>query len=119
MGRYDTLLQQLYEKDFNELRFTVYNFIENDGYVNEISAIHKLKYGIDDFEFIVFDIPEDDRNAIKHGNALVIQRYRVFKQYIEKECQEVPNCAIFIMKELGLVIAVKLKTFNIREMIEA
>ena len=118
INRYDELLQQLYEKDFNDLRFTVYNFIENDGYVNEISAAHGQKYGIDDFGFIVFDIPDDDKKAIKSGNAVTIQRYKAFKYYIEKECQDIPNCAIFIMKELGVVIAVKLKYYNLGKMKE-
>lgn len=119
VNRYDELLKQLYEKDFVNLRFTVFNFIDSDGYVDEISALNKAHYGIDDFEFIVFDIPQEDKKAIKNGNALVIQRYKAFKHYIEKECQEVPNCAIFIMKDLGIVIAVKLKYYNLGKMNEA
>ena len=118
-NRYDELLKQLYDKDFVDLMFTVYNFIENDGYVAEISSAHGKKFDIDDFEFIVFDIPQEDKKAIKNGNALVIQRYQSFKYYIEKECQEVPNCAIFIMKDLGIVIAVKLKYYNLGKMNEA
>lgn len=118
MGRYDNLLQQLYDKEFSDLRFTVYNFIESDGYVDEISAINGKKYDIDDFGFIVFDIPEDDKKGIKCGNAVTIQKYRVFKHYIENECQNKPECAIFIMKELGIVIAVKLKSYNINKMLE-
>lgn len=117
-NRYGDLLQQLYDKDFNNLRFTVYNFIENDGYVNEISAAHGEKYGIDDFEFIVFDISDEDKKAIKCGNTVVIQKYKAFKYYIEKECQAIPNCAIFIMKEFGIVIAVKLKYYNLGKMKE-
>ena len=118
VNRYDELLQQLYRKEFNNLRFTVYNFIDSDGYINEISAAHGEKYGIDDFEFIVFDISDEDKKAIKNGNAVTIQRYKAFKYYIEKECQTVPNCAIFIMKELGIVIAVKLKHYDIGKMKE-
>jgi hypothetical protein len=74
---------------------------------------------MDSFEFIVFDIPVEDRNEIKEGNAAVIQKYKDFKHIIENEKQKVPNCAIFIMKELGIVIAVKLKFFNIHMMLEA
>lgn len=118
VNRYDELLEQLYSKDFSDLRFTVYNFIENDGYVNEISAAHGEKYGIDDFEFMVFDISDEDKKAIKSGNAVTIQRYRAFKHYIEEECQKIPNCGIFIMKELGIVIAVKLKYYNLGKMNE-
>ena len=113
VNRYDELLRQLYEKDFVNLRYTVFNFIDSDGYVNEISALNKAHYGIDDFEFMVFDISDEDKKAIKNGNAFIIQKYRTFKHYIEKECQEVPNCAIFIMKDLGIVIAVKLKYYNL------
>lgn len=116
--RYDTLLSQLYNKHYVDLKFTVYNFIENDGYVNEISAVHNQKYDIDDFEFIVFDLPEDDSKAIKNSNAFVIQKYRTFKHYIEKECQTIPNCSIFILKDLGIVVAVKLKTFDIKQLEE-
>lgn len=119
MGRYDSLLRQLYDKEFVDLRFTVYNYIESDGYVNEISAAHGKKYDIDDFEFIVFDLSDEERKAIRLGNALVIQKYRAFKHYIENECQEVPNCGIFIMRDLGIVVAVKLKYYNLGKMVEA
>lgn len=116
MKNYNKMFAQLHNKHFVNLKFTVYNFIENDGFVNEISALHNKKYDIGDFEFFMFDIPEDDKKAIKSGNAFVIQKYRTFKHYIENECQTVPDCSIFIMKEFGIVIAVKLKEFNIKKL---
>ena len=64
VNRYDELLRQLYEKDFVNLRYTVFNFIDSDGYVNEISALNKAHYGIDDFEFIVFDISDEDKKDV-------------------------------------------------------
>lgn len=118
MGRFDNLLEQLYDKDFNNMRFTVYNFIDSDGYVNEISALKHERLGIEDFSFMVFDISDEDKHGIKSNDSEIIQKYKDFKHYIEKECQKMPQVAIFIMNELGIVVAVKLKHFDLGKMKE-
>lgn len=112
--RYNSLLKQIVDNEYSPLKYTVFNFIDNDGYVSEISALNNKKYDIDGFEFMVFDIPEEHRSDIKSGNAVTIQKYRVFKQYVEKDCQKIPNCSVFILKDLGIVICVKVKEYDVK-----
>ncbi len=115
---YKGLFEQFKEKEFRPLRFTVYNFIENDGYVAEISGLKGQQLGMDDFVYFAFDIPEEDKNGIKNGNANVIQKYSSFSYHIEHSCQEIPECMVFIMKDLGIVIAVKTIDFDIKNLVE-
>ncbi len=113
MSKYDELIEQLYDGSFRDMMFTVYNFIDNDGYVREMSAIRNEKMGIEDFSFMMFDIPASDKTAIKSNNRETIQKYNDFKYYIEKECQKILQIGIFVMKEFGVVIAVKPKHFDL------
>lgn len=113
MYRYNDLVKQLLNKDFKNLNFTVYNFIDGNGYVKEMSVIRNEKLDIEDFSFIVFDVPTEQRSEIKSNNYDTIKKYNEFKYYVEKECQQTPQLCIFIMKELGVVIAVKPKLLDI------
>lgn len=113
MNNYEDLLWQLHGKKFNPMNFTVYNFIEDDGYVKELSALKHETFTMDDFEFMILSIPDDDKKGIKIKNRSILQHYIDFKYYIEKECQDIPQCGIFIMKDLGIIVAVKLKSYNI------
>ena len=113
--KYDELIRQLYERDFSDMRFSVFNFIDEDGYVNEISALDNEKYGIEDFSFMIFDISDNDKNKIKLSDAATLMKYKEFKYYVEKECQKKPKLSIFIMKDIGVVIAVKLKTYDLSD----
>lgn len=115
---YTELIKQIKEKEYKPLRFTVYNFIEDDGYVTEISGLKGERFGIDDFEYISLDIPDEDRNAIRSENSNVINKYHMFSYHVEHSCQDVPECMVFVMNDLGLVIAVKLKNFDVKTLKE-
>jgi len=116
---YADLLKQIKEKEFKPLRFTIYNFIENDGYVAEISCLKGKRLGMDDFEYISFDLNDDDKTAIRAENDSVINKYNMFSYYIEHNCQKIPECMVFVMKDLGVVICVKLKDFDVKTLKEA
>lgn len=115
---YKELLEQIKTREFSPLRFTIYNFIENDGYIAEISGLKGERFGIDDFEYLALDIPDDDKNEIRAENANVITKYNSFSYYVEHNCEKIPECMVFVMKDLGIVIAVKLKDFDVKNLIE-
>ena len=115
MKDYNFLIEQLYKMEYTPLRFTIYNFIENDGYVAEISGCKGQHYDIDDFEFFAFDIPDDDKFALRSDDAATVVKYSNFAHTV-KTAQETPECAVFIMKDFGLVIAVKLREFDINDL---
>lgn len=103
---YNELIEQLLNGNYKRANFTVYNFIENDGYVNELSAVIKYKFEKDDFEYLIFNIG-DDKKLIKKNDTEVINKYKSFKAYIEKDCQDIVKVGIFIMEDIGVVFAVK------------
>lgn len=113
---YVDLLKQIKEKEYKPLRFTIYNYIEDDGYVSEISALKGKKYEIEDFEYVSLDIPEADKIAIKSENTNVLNRYYSFSYYVEHTCQTLPECMVFVMKDLGIVFAVKPKNFDVNDL---
>lgn len=106
----EDLYEQLYTKPFRSLLFTVYNLIEDEGFVAEASNELKRTCDIDDFEFMKFDISADDMKLIKNKDPESINSILSLKRYIEKEKQKgFAFCRIYIVKDIGSVIAVRLK----------
>lgn len=108
------LIEQLQNGNFRKMNFTVFNFIDDNGYIIEIDNFYKRKHSIDDFQFMLFAVDADDKRLIKNNRKDIMTTIRAFKYEIENERQKKFSlCRIFIMKDLGIVIAVKPKSFNI------
>ena len=113
----EELYKQLFENQSRELLFTVFNLIEDDGFVIEANNQDKTQYDMDDFDFIKFDISDDDKKAIKCKKSDVLNVLNDFKYEIERVKQKsFPYCRIYVMKDLGSVIAVKLKLFDVAKL---
>lgn len=110
------LLKQLYEKPFRKMIFGIYNIIDDDGFVKEISSVDKKQYCIDDFHFLNFDISDDARIVIKNGtNNKISEVFDSFKHYVENKLQTgiSAHCRIYKLKEYGALVAVKPCTYNL------
>lgn len=106
--KYEKLIEQLYTLPFKKMLFTIYNFIVEDGYVRNLKH-QGLDVDIDDLEYMIFQISEDDKNLIKRGK---IDKFVLFKNFIEKDIQsDRVKLGIFIMKEHGTLVAVRPKGF--------
>lgn len=116
---YADLLGQMKEKEFGPLRFTIYNYIENEGYLAELSGHNGRRYDIDDLEYMVFDVPDEDKNAMRSENGDVIFRYNSFAHHVSGLCGGFSECGIFVMWELGIVFAVKPKGFDVKKIGES
>ena len=113
----EELLNQLYTREFKRLLFTVYNLIEDDGFVIEASNNNKRDYDMEDFEFFKFDISDEDKKAIKSKKKDILNLLNDFKYMVEKEKQpQFAYCRIYVMKDLGSVIAVKTKDFDVKQL---
>ena len=69
---YGELVKQISEDRFGRMMFTVYNFAEEDGWVNEIGMFRHERYGFDDFEMMKLVIPatesrDDHKRIITHN----------------------------------------------------
>lgn len=113
----EELYKQLFGKPFRGLLFTVFNLIEDDGFVIEANNHDKTQYDMEDFDFIKFDISDDDKKAIKCKKSDILSILNDFKYEVEKQKQKAfPYCRIYVMKDLGSVIAVKLKPFDVAKL---
>lgn len=112
------LIEQIKNKPFKPCLFTIYNNLENEGYIDELSNYLKIKLSIDDFEYITFDLPEKEKNGIIYRVATIVNKYKEFKNYIEKDIQRenpISHCKLSIILDSGIVFLVKLKEYNLIE----
>lgn len=116
MDTLNNLKEQLFKEPFKDMLFSIYNKIDDDGFVKEIGAIDKKDYGIDDFHYLYFTIQQETKDAIKFGgNGNRINRMlNNFKYYVEHELQAetYARCRIYILKDYGSLIAVKPRNFT-------
>lgn len=111
------LTSQLYTRQFRNLMFTVYNIIDDEGFVAEANGMDKENYGIDDFKYMRFSLTDEDKMALKKRKSNIMNVINDFKYEIEKVKQ--PNfarCRIYALPDLGSVIAVKLNNFNLNDL---
>lgn len=113
---HDDLLSQLKEMPFGRTPFTVYNFADDDGWVTELSALNKVcAYDFDDLETLKFVIPADDVEYLKMNRRSTVDFYNKFKKRVENELQTIPNVAVFVIKDVGGVFAVKPKEYDVTQ----
>lgn len=115
MDTLNNLKEQLFKGLFKDMLFSIYNKIDDDGFVKEISAIDNKNYGIDDFHYLYFIIQQETKDAIKFGGIKnrINGMLNNFKYYVEHELQkgEYAHCRIYILKDYGSLIAVKPRNF--------
>ena len=116
MEKYVDLLKQINSVPFKNVTFSIFNYIDNEGFVDELCGANKEKYGIDDFEYLKLLISEKEKNGIKFSNKEIVSNFKDFKSYIENDLQEgsIPKMRVFLINESGSLIVVRLKNFNIK-----
>lgn len=115
MEIFNELLEQIYSSPYKKVTFSIFNFIENDGFIDELFCADKTRYGIDDFEYIKFSIDDKQKNGIKYSKKEYTRYFKAFKEYVEKDLQEtaIPRLRIYLIKESGSLIAVRLSSFKL------
>ncbi len=103
---FNGLTQQLFEKPFKNMLFSIYNFAEDEYYIHELK---KLGYDtdIDSLEFITLDL-----------NGVDIKELTAFRQYVENDLQDgkIVIGILFYMSQKGLIpIVIKPKSVKIEE----
>ena len=109
---YEHLLEQLENTDFKPVTFGIFNFIEKEGFVVEASGVEKRNLDIDDFEYYKFNLTSEEVETIKISRKEGLKSFTKFKKFIENTVQENDiKCKIYIIKDSGSLIAVKVKGF--------
>ena len=110
-----TLINQIKEKGFKPINFSMYNFMDDGGFISELEAVHKQKLVISDFESIIFELPLNEKNGLIHHNKSVSQKYLDLKTYVEETIQDnklKPKAMVFIKRDNGSVFLVKMVEFD-------
>ena len=115
MEDFSVLIEQLKHADYKRVTFGIFNFIDSEGFVDEVSSCDKTKYDIEDFCYYKFNLSDKEKNGIKYSKKEIIHFFKEFKSYIENSVQKnnIPKIRIYIIKESGSLIAVKLVEFNV------
>ena len=112
----EEFLKQIVAENFKPSTYTVYNMIDDNGYIDELKAMFDERYSVGDFEYMVFELSISDKNAIYYYMSCVLNIFRDIKYLIEKDLQDDPNkpkARMYIDKEKSIVMIVKLKDFDL------
>ena len=106
---FNGLTQQLFEKDFKDMLFSVYNFAEEEYYTH---SIKNLGYDtdIDSLEFMTLDM-----DGVSNNDLIS------FRHYIEDELQKgrVIISVMFYSGKRGIVpVVIKPKSVNIEDILK-
>ena len=106
---FNGLTQQMFEKPFRDMLYSIYNFAEEDFYIHGLS---KLGYesDVDSLEFIMLDV-----DAINYNELLL------FKQYVESDLQKgnvIVGVLLYKGKKGILPIVVKPKSIDIEDVLK-
>lgn len=103
---YNGLTQQMFEKPFRNMLFSIYNFAEEEFYIHGLKNLG-FDSDIDNLEFMSLDTENIS------GNEILL-----FKQYIEKELQNdnvVVGVLLFKGKKGILPIIIKPKSVDLED----
>lgn len=112
----DEFLKQITAENFKPSTYTVYNMMDDSGYIEELKAMFDERYAVEDFEYMVFELSISDKNAIYYYMSCVLDIFKGIKRLIERELQDDPNkpkARMYIDKEKSIVMIVKLKDFDL------
>lgn len=112
----EKLIEQLLKKGFKPAIFSIYNYIEDNGYLAEWEVMFNEKFSIDDFEYTYFDLPINIKNGLKHRNKEIVQSFNDFKKLIEVDLQDndkKPMSLVIINKDGGTCILINQKRFDL------
>lgn len=112
----EKLIEQLLKKGFKPAIFSIYNYIEDNGYLVEWEVMFNEKFSIDDFEYTYFDLPINIKNGLKHRNKEIVQSFNDFKKLIEVDLQDndkKPMSLVIINKDGGTCILINQKRFDL------
>ena len=110
------LIDQIKEKGFKEMKFSIFNYMDDKGYIVEMEGIFKQKFGIEDFEFMAFDLDISEKNGLKYRTHEVLKRFYALQELIEikiQENKEKTKAKVFILKDEGQVFIVKMASFDL------
>lgn len=117
----ENFLKQIREREFKPSNFSVYGMIENDGYIIELEGMFGKRYGVDDFDYMVMELTEKEKNALLYRMSIITDKIKNLKEFIEVKIQEdrlKPKVRVYVNYDKRYMIIVKLKEFDLKSILE-
>lgn len=117
----EELTNQIINNGFKPSLFSIYNYIEDEGFILELKRNFGINLGVEDFEYILLNISEKDRNGIMYRMRVILSKFEELKGFIECDCQEnknKPKAKVYVNKDEGVVFVVKVKGFDLIEIMK-
>lgn len=107
MSEIKDLLMQVEVKQFKNMSFSLYNYInDEEGYFHQLK-IKGVSHSIEEMESLLIDLSNEEKELIKKG---LVERYLMFKKFIEDKN---PNAFVLVLKKYGAVYVVKPKNLKL------
>lgn len=101
---YENLISQIKEKEYNTtMLFSLYNKLDDDGSLIQLSNNTNEKYCVDDFEWFKFEVNDNIDNFEKY--------YRNFKNLIENTMDGIKK-GVFVLNKDKQLFCIKLIGFD-------
>jgi hypothetical protein len=96
---------EITELTFKPLRYSLYNQLEDEYFIEKLNKLDNTSYSIEDFCYAVFPLSEKERYLIRMWNKEYMENITDLKEILKGE----PRCLIYVNHDGGLVMLIKLK----------
>lgn len=104
----DNYLTQVWTGYYEELSEELFDFISLEGWLVSIEEEFKEEYTIDDFEYLILDISNEDKTGLMSNSEETVEKFNKFDLELKKN-QEYPFDTLdFIDYEKGVVYIIRL-----------
>jgi len=95
--------------DYKELTEELFNMIAEEGFVEELEDINEVTLEFGDFEYLILDITEQDKQDLIKFDDDTINKFNDFDFKLkESQMPAYPTCVDFIDYDAGIVYIIRL-----------
>ena len=98
---YKKMYDDVLSGEFKPVNFSIYNFIEEDGWVKELNSEYDDVYGIEDFEYVTINLTNEEKSLLLNNDGQVMSKYRGFKSFVELITRPVNLLSIYGLTKTG------------------
>jgi len=102
-------LKQVHIGEYVDITDELWNEIQEEGFVDDLNDYYGETYEQDDFETLILDISDDDKEGLIDFNDDTVNKFADFDYNLKKEQEpEYPTMVDFIDYDNGIVYIIRL-----------
>ena len=112
-------LNQIITKSWKPLNFTILNKIDESGYIAELRAYYNKDYDDSDFEYIIFDMSDIEKDMLNKNDSMMLNFISTLKATVENKIQDnkYPKMKIIYFPDIHIITCVKLKELDLNSLL--